>query len=148
MGLDAGFDMVPRLSRGTEDSLKWKNFIDLIKEFYDTDEQVEIGEYAIRFKAGEHPSLPLEGHKFLRFSSKISERIASETGVDAYIQRVRFTAEKLFGARVHSWDESFDQDGFYDGRSVCDSIKTYSQVKMAPFHPLSRRSDLFRVLPN
>lgn len=34
------------------------------------------------------------------------------------------------------------------GRSVGVSIKSYSKVKMAPCHHLSRRSDLFRVPPN
>ncbi|KAK6201779.1 hypothetical protein LQW54_009358 [Pestalotiopsis sp. IQ-011] len=127
MGITSGFDMVPRLSRGTGDCLKWDYFIELIRQFYDTDEQVQIDEHAIRFKAGEHPLLPLEGHKFLRFSSKLSGSIAGETGVETYIRGVAFIAKKLFGARVHSWDEFLEQGGFYDWRSVRASINSYNQ---------------------
>ncbi|KAH8197076.1 hypothetical protein TruAng_008746 [Truncatella angustata] len=137
MGIDAGFDMVPRLSRGTEDCLKWNNFIDLVKQFYDADEQVEIGTHAIKFKAGEHPSLPVEGHKFLRFSSKVSGRIARETGVEAFIQKVTIMAKASFGARIQFWDESDDQLGFYDWTSVHASIKSYMQGTSKPEFPLS-----------
>ncbi|KAH6638513.1 hypothetical protein BKA67DRAFT_528722 [Truncatella angustata] len=134
--------MVPRLSRGTEDCLKWNNFIDLVKQFYDADEQVEIGTHAIKFKAGEHPSLPVEGHKFLRFSSKVSGRIARETGVEAFIQKVTIMAKASFGARIQFWDESDDQLGFYDWTSVHASIKSYMQVRNAFAPPLFSSSDL------
>ena len=72
MGIDAGFDMVPCLSKGAVDRRNWQSFIKTIKEHYQNDDLVEVKPNYIAFKAGEHPLLPFEGHKFLRFSSKIS----------------------------------------------------------------------------
>jgi hypothetical protein len=42
MGIDAGFDMYPPLSKGVVDRLNWGRFIDFIKEHYKDDTQVEI----------------------------------------------------------------------------------------------------------
>ena len=53
MGVDAGFDIVPRLSKGIVDRQKWGRFIDFIKEYYKDDNQVEIKPNYIDFKAGE-----------------------------------------------------------------------------------------------
>ncbi|KAI0134061.1 hypothetical protein BJ170DRAFT_591053 [Xylariales sp. AK1849] len=135
MGIDAGFDMVPRLSRATEDRLKWDQFIESVKLFYDCDEQVDIGTCVITFKAGEHPSLPVKGHKFLRFSSKVSGGIATETAVEDYIRMVTCMAKASFGARVQFWHESADQYGFYDWTSVYASIKSYEQGTPRPESP-------------
>lgn len=58
MGIDAGFDMVPRLSKGVVDIHNWGRFIESIKERYKEDTQVEIKPNYIGFKAGEYPQLP------------------------------------------------------------------------------------------
>ncbi|KAG6026858.1 hypothetical protein E4U41_001146, partial [Claviceps citrina] len=81
MGIDAGFDMVPRLSATGSDRLKWKTFLVHIEDEYLDDPLVELKPNYIVFKVGEHPVLPFEGHKFLRFSSKIS----LDDGAKAYI---------------------------------------------------------------
>lgn len=74
MDINSGFDMVPPLSKGQADRDKWGSFMKFMKNFYQYDDLVEVQPNYIVFKAGEHPKLPFEGHKFLRFSSKISGR--------------------------------------------------------------------------
>lgn len=64
--------MDPPLSKGAVDRHNWNTFIKFIKKHYEDDRQVEIKPNYINFKAGEHPKLHFEGHKFLRFSSKVS----------------------------------------------------------------------------
>lgn len=126
MGIDAGFDMVPRLSRGAVDKQNWQSFIKVIKERYQNDDLVEIKPNYIQFKTGEHPLLPFEGHKFLRFSSKISGSHAK--GVEEYIDTVTRVAKISFGSRVQRWNEAFDVWGFYSWSDVNDSINSYEQV--------------------
>jgi hypothetical protein len=46
--------------------------MNLIKDHYKDDAHVEVKPNYISFKAGEHPTLLCEGHKLLRFSSKVS----------------------------------------------------------------------------
>jgi hypothetical protein len=129
MGIDAGFDMDPPLSKGVVDRHNWDNFIDFIKKHYKDDIQVEIKPNYINFKAGEHPKLPFEGHKFLRFSSKVSGSTAK--GVERYIDTVTSVAQVHFGSRVKYWNESADQHGLYDWRKVHESIRSYEQVRHA-----------------
>ena len=131
MGIDAGFDMVPRLSKGIVDKHNWDKFINTIKSVYKDDDKVEIKPNYILFKAGEHPALPFEGHKFLRFSSKISGSNAAATGVEAYIDMVQRMAETMFGSRVRCWNECFDQYGHYDWNEIHESIRSYEQVRLA-----------------
>lgn len=126
MGVDAGFDMVPRLSKGAVDRQNWQSFIECIKEKYQNDELVEIKPNYIIFKAGEHPMLPFEGHKFLRFSSKISGSHAR--GVWAYLETVTRIAKVSFGSRVRTWNEAADGMGVYDWHEVHDSFRSYKQV--------------------
>ncbi|KAF7880667.1 uncharacterized protein EAF02_007513 [Botrytis sinoallii] len=127
MGVDAGFDMYPRLSKGIVDRHNWGRFIELIKEYYKDDTQVEIKPNYIIFKAGEHPQLPFEGHKFLRFSSKISGSIAADTNVESYIDTVTGFAQTNFGSRVRYWHEGADQSGVYNWTEVHESIRSYQQ---------------------
>ncbi|KUI66561.1 SET domain-containing protein 5 [Cytospora mali] len=127
MGIDAGFDMVPRLSRGIVDKQNWDRFITQIKEYHKDDAQVEIKPNYIVFKAGEHPMLPFEGHKFLRFSSKISGRNASETRVESYINAITRVAKAHFGSRIQYWNECAGQDGYYDWKEVHESFRSYEQ---------------------
>ena len=126
MGVDAGFDMVPRLSKGAVDKQKWQSFIEVIKERYQNDDLVEIKPNYLQFKSSEHPLLPFEDHKLLRFSSKISGSHAQ--GVVKYINAVTRIAQDSFGSRVRCWDEARDVWGFYSWREVHDSTKSYEQV--------------------
>jgi len=126
MGIDAGFDMVPRLSNGAVDKQNWQSFIKVIKERYQNDDLFEIKPNYLKFKAGEHPRLPYEGHKFLRFSSKISGSRAK--GVEKYIDTVTRVAQLIFGSRVQYWNEIAENRGFYGWEEVHTSIKSYEQV--------------------
>lgn len=142
MGVDAGFDMVPRLSRGVVDTSDWDSFISLLKRHYRDDPQVEIKPNYILFKAGEYPMLPFEGHKFLRFSSKVSGKIATETGVENYIDTIKRVARARWGSRVRYWHEGADQYGYYDWEEVHESFRSYEQVRLIDhfahiemFHP-------------
>ena len=128
MGIDAGFDMYPRLSKGIVDRQNWGRYIDFIKEYYKDDTQVEIKPNYINFKAGEHPKLPFEGHKFLRFSSKVSGSTAADTNVDSYIGTVTRIAQTFFGSRIWCWHEGADQFGAYNWVEVYESIRSYEQV--------------------
>ena len=126
MGIDAGFDMDPRLSKGAVDQQNWQSFIKVIKERYQNDNLVEVKPNYLKFKAGEHPLLPFEGHKFLRFSSKISGSHAK--GVEKYIDTVTQVAQVNFGSRVRRWNEAADVQGFYSWPGINDSIESYEQV--------------------
>jgi hypothetical protein len=126
MGIDAGFDMVPRLSKGVVDRHNWESFIRRVKERYKDDELVEAKPNYLEFNIGEHPLLPFEGHKFLRFSSKL---LGSHTnGVMKYIETVTMLAQLSFGSRARYWSEATDQWGFYNWNDVNDSFKSYEQV--------------------
>ncbi|CAG8953446.1 hypothetical protein HYFRA_00010195 [Hymenoscyphus fraxineus] len=127
MGIDAGFDMVPSLSKGATDRLSWGQFIDHIKEHYKDDNQVEIKPNYILFKAGEHPRLPFEGHKFLRFSSKVSGSIAADTNVGSYIETVTRIAQTHFGSRIRCWNEGGYEYGTYKWNEVNESLRSYEQ---------------------
>ncbi|KAI1455479.1 SET domain-containing protein [Annulohypoxylon moriforme] len=132
MGIDAGFDMVPRLSKEKKDQQAWESFINSIRDYYKDDPQVEIKPHCIEFNAGEHPTLPFQGHKFLRFSSKVSGRIAESTGVSKYIDMVTRIAKIFWGSRVQYWNEAADQWGHYDWNEVYASMKTYQEPQPAP----------------
>lgn len=72
--------------------------------------------------------IPFQGHKFLRFSSKISGFSASTTGAEHYILEVTQVARAHFGSRVQSWHEARDQYGHYGWDEVFESFKTYEHV--------------------
>lgn len=124
--------MVPRLSQGIQDRMKWQQFLNGVKQFYADDERVNVGPRVIYSKAGEWPSLPLEGHKFLRFSSKITGRIAAETGVESYIKNVMAMAIASFGGQIRLWNELSDEFGFYRWDFVHASVKSYELVCTPP----------------
>lgn len=123
MGIDAGFDIVPRLSKGAVDRQNWQSFIKVIKERYQNDDLVEIKPNYLQFKAGEHPLLPFEGHKLLRFSSGSHTK-----GVKEYIDTVTRVAQVSFGSRIRCWNEAADERGFYNWQEVHTSIESYKQV--------------------
>lgn len=128
MGIDEGFDMIPPLSREAKDVKDWENFLDCVRTFYKDDPKVETNSHSIGFNAGEYPELPFEGHKFLRFSSKISGRIASDTGVENYINMVTSMAKIIFGPRVQHWSEAFDQYGHYGWEEIHRVRETWDKV--------------------
>ncbi|TGJ82107.1 hypothetical protein E0Z10_g6675 [Xylaria hypoxylon] len=119
MGIHEGFDMVPRLTGGTEDVRKWTRFIDIIQKYYQDDDRFKLCNGYIEFTSGEHPMLPLDGNNFVRFSSKV----CGDGSVCGYIRSVRQIAESIFGFRIRPWTESADQYGFYDLRDVHDSYR-------------------------
>ncbi|POS79201.1 hypothetical protein DHEL01_v202391 [Diaporthe helianthi] len=125
MGFDAGFDMVPRLSRGTADIQLWACFITVVKEYYKDDAQVELKPNYILFKVGEHPSLPFDGAKFLRFSSKVSGGLSRHA--ETYIRTVTAAAKGIFGPRVQYWNEGADQVGYHSWAEVHESIRSYDE---------------------
>ncbi|KAI9779771.1 MAG: hypothetical protein M1816_003350 [Peltula sp. TS41687] len=125
MGTDAAFDMVSRLSKGAVDRQNWQSFIKIIRERYQNNDLVEVKHNSIVFKAGEHPLLPFESHKFLRFSSKVSGSHAE--GVEEYINTVNRVAKVSFGSRVRYWNEAFEEWSFYNWQEVNDSFDSYEQ---------------------
>lgn len=128
MGVDAGFDMVPRLSRGAIDRQNWDQFISFIKDYYKDDFQVQVHPNYLEFKVGEHPRLPFEGHKFLRFSSRIIGDVTD------YVDVVRCVARVRFGSRIKPWSEAADQFGHYNWQEVHESIRSYEQVRYTIVH--------------
>ena len=58
---------------------------------------------AIVFKQGEHPSLELDGHRFRRFSAKISG--SHHGNVEKYLDEIKIIARRHFGWRVLPWHE-------------------------------------------
>ena len=52
----------------------------------------------LEFEVGEHPLLPFEGHKFLRFSSKVNGSITYMAR--PYIEAVYKIAKREFDGRV------------------------------------------------
>ncbi|KAK0930476.1 hypothetical protein LTR48_004010 [Friedmanniomyces endolithicus] len=127
MGIDAGFDMIPRLTRGAVDKNDWSSFIRQVREYYEKDQRVDVRPNYLLFTTGENPMLPFEGHKFLRFSSKISGSHAASTNTNSYIRTVTRIATAHFGSRVRPWDESVDQNGHYSWTEVHETIGSYEQ---------------------
>lgn len=126
MDANAGFDMVPCLTKGAVDRQNWRSFIKIIIERFQNDDLVEIKPNYLEFKAGEHPLLPFEGHKFLRFSSKDSGSHAK--GVKEYVDTVTRVAQLSFGSRIRCWNEAANERGSYSWEEVYTSIKSYEQV--------------------
>jgi hypothetical protein len=139
MGIDAGFDMVPPLSRSDVDKTKWAQFIEVIKDRYENDKQIDFRPNYILFKVGEHPTLPFEGHKFLRFSSKVSGSNAMSTRADDYIRTVTRLARAHFGSRVQHWHEASDSYGTYGWKEVQESIGSYEKVRCSQSYHVRMR---------
>ena len=115
--------MVPALTESDTDKDRWLDFINEIKEYFKYDIQIAFKPSFIEFQVGEHPQLPFEGHKFLRFSSKVS---GSETeAAEPYIRQVYQLARRIFGQRVQFWHELYDSSGHYSWNAVNDSLKSY-----------------------
>ena len=126
MRIDAEFNMVSRLFERAVDKQNWQSFIKIIKEIYQNDDLIEIKTDFLEFKADEHSKLSMKGHKFLRFSSKISKSQAKK--VKNYIDTITLVARTYFGSRVQYWNETFDRWDFYSWQEVNDSLDFYKQV--------------------
>ena len=110
MGVDAGFDMVPCLSKGAVDRHNWQSFIKFIKQHYQKDDLVEVKHNCIVFRAGRsYLLLPFEGHKFLRFCSNISGSDGNK--VRDYIEIISRIAQIRFGPRVQAVERRHQQAG-------------------------------------
>jgi len=112
------------------DKYNWSNFLRAIQEYYKDDQVVEIKTNYLEFAIGEHPLLPFEGHKLLRFSSKISGQ--HRNNVMEYIRTVINIAEVLFGPRIKPWHEGSDMNRIYLWTEVNESIKSYNTVRNHP----------------
>ncbi|KAK2609220.1 hypothetical protein QQS21_002302 [Conoideocrella luteorostrata] len=123
----AGFDMVPRLTTTLVDRRNWDEFITQVQDHYKDDAQVELISNYILFKVGEYPRLPLEGHKFLRFSSRFPARTESTTSMESYINTVSGIAKLTFGGRICHWTKLGKLNGYYDWGVVWESLKSYKQ---------------------
>ncbi|KAJ5330522.1 hypothetical protein N7476_000305 [Penicillium atrosanguineum] len=144
MGDFIGFDMVPRLSRGSIDRRKWENFLSSIKEHYQNDKQVEVKRNYIAFESSPSLLLPFECHKFLRFGAIVLEQ---ESGrLRDYIDTVSCVAIANFGSRVHCWDESSGVSGHHDQDEVERSILSYEQFD-EPEIPTNTAQSVFGTDP-
>ena len=132
--------MVPPFTKSDTDKHDWEKFIDAVKSHYQDDERVEIKSHYIEFDAGEHPLLPFEGHKFLRFSSKITGPTAAATGVEDYIRTLSRIATDHFGSRVEYWNELYERYGHYGWDEVHESERLYTKVRQHPWTPLLLRT--------
>lgn len=125
MGIDAGFDMVPTLSTDLVDTGKWSEFISAIEKRYEDDDLVAARSGFIEFMVGDQPRLPLDGQKFLRFSSRISGDCSTAA---KYIDEVTELARGHFGGQALGWSEASDQRGHYGWELVKASWGIYGQV--------------------
>ncbi|KAH6668857.1 hypothetical protein B0J14DRAFT_629067 [Halenospora varia] len=112
MGIDVGFDLVPRLMDSTTHKRDWDAFIETIKRRFENDDLVEIRGNDILFKAGEQPQLPFEG-----YSSHAGE-------VYKYLDAVTKWAKTKFGDRIHYWNDAVNS-GFYAWPEVLESIESH-----------------------
>ncbi|KAF9177550.1 hypothetical protein BGZ51_008566 [Haplosporangium sp. Z 767] len=120
MGIDAGFDLFPPLENNERDQSTWASFIAHIERTFTNDSLVVFLANRIEFEVGEHPTLPYKGHRFRRFSSKVSGRSQAAP----YIRRVYTIAKSHFDNRVHYWSEFG-----YEGEPEC--IYTWPEVYAA-----------------
>lgn len=126
MGSYAGFDIVPRLTKGLLDQHNWGRLLKIIRERYQNDDQVEVKPNYIEFKSNPDLLLPFECHKFLRFGATIPNE--DTTGLRNYIDTVSRVASGWFGSRVRDWDEGEGVSGYYALDDVKRSIRSYEQV--------------------
>ncbi|CAJ2507326.1 Uu.00g085120.m01.CDS01, partial [Anthostomella pinea] len=149
IGINAGFDMVPRLSQSVEEKALWEKFIHSTQTHFNDDAQVENKPYWIEFKLDDHRKLPFEGHKFLRFSSKIQRANGETTEMDKYVNAVTRIAQGIFGHRAQYWNEGRKEQCSYEKREVKESYKFYEtpDEPHGPAMPTPIESTLFEVQP-
>jgi|SRR5271168_311288 len=127
MGYDCGFDMVPRLEDTPSNATKWKIIIDAVRQMSIYDPVMVTRDRYLEFEVGEHPLLPFEGHKFLRFSSKVSGPITYKAR--PYIEAVYKISKREFDEWVQFWNEGIDVYGHYDWVEVNKSLASFRSDK-------------------
>jgi hypothetical protein len=106
-GIDAGFDLYPPFNQDDESNrVVWAAFLITVQLEYGDHPELVWKEGEMVFEVGEHPSLPVDGTKFRRFSSKVTGRGGHE--VEVIIKRVAAMAQRHFGNRVYYWSEYGD----------------------------------------
>ncbi|KAF9475251.1 hypothetical protein BDN70DRAFT_924106 [Pholiota conissans] len=128
MGIDTGFDFYPPLTNSQEDQVAWERFFNDVKRaFQDDDTMIINRKGSIEFTVGEHPSLPKDGYRFRRFSSKITGSHAGN--VTHYLRKVENIAKKHFEVHIHPWNEA--TEGGFDSM-VYDWEEVYEIQFMIP----------------
>lgn len=124
MDYEAGFDMVPPLTKEPRDQEKWEILIDIVQSIVWYKEIMLFKSNYIEFNIGDHPKIPFEGHKFLSFRSKISNIDPGQTkdmieeiwvyAMVVFDSRARYWSNKLGGSSVYSWQDVHDSETSYD----------------------------------
>lgn len=142
MGFHCGFDLSPPIqAHNSTDTDKWARFITAVLRHYEPDSEndydtseVDIldDKGFIEFCVGEHPTLPYDGSKFRRFSSKISGYFIYNA--EPVIREVARIAKEVLGDRASFWHELEGEDDEaehgvrgmrYDWQEVNESLRTY-----------------------
>jgi hypothetical protein len=134
MGFDCGFDIVPRLQDTPNDNAKWKAVMDEVTITFLHDPVVVTKAKYLEFQVGEYPLLPFQGHKLLRFSSKISSERTQNA--EQYIKAVCRIAKRHLGEQVQFWHEAADNYGHYDWGAVNESFKDMLSDEKVDFVPV------------
>ncbi|KAJ7720855.1 hypothetical protein DFH07DRAFT_304214 [Mycena maculata] len=129
MGVDRGFDLYPPLENTDADNEKWARFLDAVITHYEGENDPNLtfdSSRNIVFTQGEHPALQRKGHRFRRFSSKVTGSHAGN--VEEYLATVQKIAKRYFGDRVCPWNEyldTFDERswGYYKWNEVYAAAK-------------------------
>jgi hypothetical protein len=124
MAIHAGFDMVPRLTKSEADKESWAKFLRLVKYRFQDYDVVFVKDNFIEIGVGQHPRLPLEGHKLLRFSTELEDDDENQLVIFVIAE----LAELVFKTRINRWDETIVGFGFYGPQEVRASFKAYHQV--------------------
>ena len=139
MGFDCGFDLSPPIqAHNSTDTDEWARFIAAVLQHYEHDLENDYGvdilhnKGHIEFCVGQHPTLPYDGTKFRRFSSKISEDFTYNA--EPVIRKAAGIAKEVFGDRASVWHEVAGEDDEaehgvrgmrYDWQEVNESLRTY-----------------------
>lgn len=116
MGVNQGFDIIPRLRDNPEDNAIWARFLEDVLKEYCLDSKLlnDPSRPFIMFNIGEGPQLERDAWRFRRFSSKIVRKDMGD-----YLDSVTRIAQRHLGGRVYAWSESFDYAWpYYDWREI------------------------------
>ena len=123
-GIKCWFRHGSMLNNWSSGAPKLESFIDAIMRRFEDDGCVVRKPNYILFEVGEHPKLPLEGHKLLRLSSSIGQA-SQKSGIATYIKAVTAIAKQHFGRRVRTWNEAFGSEGHYSWNDVHESYRSF-----------------------
>jgi hypothetical protein len=133
----AGFDIVPRLTTSAFDRGRWRSFIEAVKRHYrlaDEKDLLTMTTQTIEFQIGDkqHLVLPIQGHKFLRFCSRLCpDESGLGVGLDfEKIGEIRKTVAKIavkhFHGRIICWNGSVGTKGNYSWEEVYETWRSYA----------------------